>query len=228
MSTPSLEHVPSAGATADQALPGAVTARRLPRGHLVALLVFAAIVAGSWWRPLWPAEQALHHSLTVLAVAGLLWARWRLRLPLSSFVLVLVFLTLHTVAARWIYSYVPYEQWWHALTGAAPSGGRNHFDRLVHFGYGLLLAPVLVRVWCERGAGRGRAWLQAVQVIVSTGALYELFEWGIALTLAPDAAEAYNGQQGDPWDAHKDMALALLGAAVGATVAACRGSATRR
>ncbi|GAA1365069.1 DUF2238 domain-containing protein [Catellatospora chokoriensis] len=223
VNTPSLERLP-----AGQAAPDAVAPRRLPRGHLVALLVFAALVAASWWRPLWPAEQALHHSLTVLAVAGLLWAQWRLRLPLSSFVLVLVFLTLHTVAARWIYSYVPYEQWWQALAGTVPSGGRNHFDRLVHFGYGLLLAPVLVRAWRERGAGRGKAWLQAVQVIVSTGALYELFEWGVALTLAPDAAEAYNGQQGDGWDAQRDMALALAGAALGATVAVCRRSATRR
>ncbi|MEU8073948.1 DUF2238 domain-containing protein [Catellatospora citrea] len=239
MDTPAAEHVRAANTaapepvrpidtTADQARRGSATDGRLPRGHLVALLVFAAIVAVSWWRPLWPAEQALHHSLTVLAVAGLLWAQRRLRLPLSSFVLVLAFLTLHTVAARWIYSYVPYEQWWHTLTGAAPSGGRNHFDRLVHFGYGLLLAPVLVRAWRERGAGRGRAWLQAVQVIVSTGALYELFEWGIALTLAPDAAEAYNGQQGDGWDAQPDMALALAGAVLGATVAVCRRSATRR
>ncbi|MEV4418205.1 DUF2238 domain-containing protein [Catellatospora sp. NPDC049609] len=189
----------------------------------MALLIFAAILAATWWRPRWPVEQALHHSLTVLAVLGLLWAQRRLRLPLSSFVLVLTFLTLHTIAARWIYSYVPYEQWWQALTGAPLLGdGRNHFDRLVHFGYGLLLAPVLVRAWRERGAGRGRAWLQAVQVVVSTGALYELFEWGIAVALAPDAAEAYNGQQGDGWDAQKDMALALLGAALGAAVAALR------
>ncbi|MEV0457532.1 DUF2238 domain-containing protein [Catellatospora methionotrophica] len=209
-------------AHADQPRPGLTPAGRLPRGHLIALAVFAAIVAVSWWHPRWPAEQALHHSLTVLALAGLLWARWRLRLSLSSFMLVLLFLTLHTVAARWIYSYVPYEQWWQVLTGTVPSGGRNHFDRLVHFGYGLLLAPVLVQVWRGRGSGRGRAWLQAVQVIVSTGALYELFEWAIALSLAPDAAEAYNGQQGDLWDAQKDMALALLGAALGATVAALR------
>lgn len=195
----------------------------LPRAHLAALLAFALIVAVSWWRPLWPAEQALHHSLTVLAVAGLLWAQWRLRLPLGSFVLVLAFLTLHTIAARWIYSYVPYEQWWRSLTGSALLGGeRNHFDRLVHFAYGLLLAPVLVRVARDGGAGRARAWLSAVQVIVSTGALYELFEWAIALTLAPDAAEAYNGQQGDVWDAHQDMALALLGGALGAGLAALR------
>ena len=51
---------------------------------------------------------------------------------------------------------------------------------------------------------------------MSTSLLYELFEWGIATTLSPDAAEAYNGQQGDVWDAHKDMALALAGGIIAA------------
>ncbi|MFX8262476.1 DUF2238 domain-containing protein, partial [Acinetobacter baumannii] len=37
-------------------------------------------------------------------------------------------------------------------------------------------------------------------------------EWGVALALSPEQAEAYNGQQGDIWDAHKDMLLAALGA----------------
>jgi len=31
------------------------------------------------------------------------------------------------------------------------------------------------------------------------------------LQLYSDAAENYNGQQGDIWDAQKDMALAVLG-----------------
>lgn len=71
--------------------------------------------------------------------------------------------------------------------------------------------------------GRAR-WcaLAAVEIVLPTSALYELFEWGIALTLAPGAAEAYNGQQGDAWDGQKDMALALAGAIVGATLAALR------
>lgn len=55
-------------------------------------------------------------------------------------------------------------------------------------------------------------------MILSTSALYELFEWGIAIGLAPGAAEAYNGQQGDQWDAQKDMALATLGGMVSASL----------
>jgi putative membrane protein len=88
-----------------------------------------------------------------------------------------------------------------------------HFDRFVHLAYGLCFGPVIVAVL------RGRwAPLIAVEVVLSTSALYELFEWGIALTLAPGDAEAYNGQQGDMWDAHKDMALATAGALVGVLV----------
>ena len=41
--------------------------------------------------------------------------------------------------------------------------------------------------------------------------VYELFEWGIAVSLSEGMAESYNGQQGDLWDAHKDMGLAMLG-----------------
>lgn len=41
--------------------------------------------------------------------------------------------------------------------------------------------------------------------------IYELIEWGIAFGLSPEAAENYNGQQGDMWDAHKDMFLASVG-----------------
>lgn len=46
-------------------------------------------------------------------------------------------------------------------------------------------------------------------------ALYEIFEWGLTFALSPEDAGAYNGEQGDAWDAQKDMALALAGAAVG-------------
>ncbi|MEV6520697.1 DUF2238 domain-containing protein [Longispora sp. NPDC051575] len=188
-----------------------------------ALIAFALLFAATWWRPQWPAEQALHHSLTVLGLGLLFWVQRRRPLPRSSFLLVLAFLALHTVAARWLYSAVPYDDWTDALFGVRLSDAlgwrRNHFDRLVHLAYGLCLGPVLCRhlrealrwpaVWAALGA---------VTVVTATGALYELLEWGVSLLAPPELAEAYNGQQGDLWDAQKDMAIALLGVAVSATV----------
>lgn len=40
--------------------------------------------------------------------------------------------------------------------------------------------------------------------------IFELAEWLGAVTLAPDFADSYLGQQGDAWNAHKDMGLAAV------------------
>ena len=89
---------------------------------------------------------------------------------------------------------------------------RNHYDRLVHFSFGVLLFPYLVFV-CKKCFKQQRfitvfmAWL-----MIQTGSMiYELFEWLLTIVVSSDAADSYNGQQGDMWDAQKDMALALLG-----------------
>jgi putative membrane protein len=180
-------------------------------GHRWALALFCLIVAVTWLAPPWPLEQAMHSSLTLVAVGALLVAHKRFDLPLRTWVWALVFLTLHTVAARWIYSFVPYDDWTDWLLGVRLSEvfdwRRNHFDRLVHFAYGLCLTMML-----RLGT------LRSAELVLATSALYELFEWGVAVTLAPEMAEAYNGQQGDVWDAHKDTVLALLGALVASAV----------
>lgn len=51
---------------------------------------------------------------------------------------------LHILGARYIYSYVPYDEWMQALAGVTLTGSfalsRNHYDRVVHFAFGLLFA----------------------------------------------------------------------------------------
>lgn len=187
----------------------------MTRGHLWALALFGVVAVATWWDPPWPAEQALHSSLTLVALAVLGWVHKRVGLPLRVWVWALVFLALHTIAARWIYSFVPYDDWTDALLGVRLSDvfgwQRNHFDRLVHFSYGLCLTMML----------RLRP-LRSLEVVLATSALYELFEWGVAMTLAPGMAEAYNGQQGDVWDPHMDMALAFAGAVVAVVVQTAR------
>jgi putative membrane protein len=62
--------------------------------------------------------------------------------------------------------------------------------------------------------------LVALSIIMSASAGYEVFEWLVAIVMAPDWADSYNGQQGDAWDAQRDMALAAAGAVVGLAIAA--------
>ena len=185
------------------------------------LAAFFAVVAATWWHPIHPAEQAMHHSLTLIGLVALLLVQRARPLPYASFLLILIFLALHSVAARWIYSFVPYDDWTSALFGVRISDvfgwQRNNFDRLVHLSYGLCFGPVIFRALRDRTRW---APILAVDIVLSTSALYELFEWSIAMTLAPGAAEAYNGQQGDMRDAQKDMAIATIGAVIGVTLAA--------
>ncbi|GLZ32715.1 hypothetical protein Lesp02_49030 [Lentzea sp. NBRC 105346] len=78
---------------------------------------FGFLIAATWWNPPWPAEQALHDSLAVVALGLLGWVHKRRPLPVGTWAWALLFFGLHAVAARWIYSYVPYDEWTDALFG---------------------------------------------------------------------------------------------------------------
>ncbi|MBE7558890.1 DUF2238 domain-containing protein [bacterium] len=181
-----------------------------------ALILVGMIFLATWVKPPWPCEQALHSLLTLLAIVAL-WTYARRR-PIgdANFVLVCVFIAVHAFAARWLYSFVPYDAWLQNTLGfllnQAMGWERNHFDRLVHALYGVCLTPAVAEYFAgTHSAGRRRSFILALMVIVATGQCYEWFEWGVALFLAPDFAEAFNGQQGDMWDAHKDTLCALAG-----------------
>jgi putative membrane protein len=53
-------------------------------------------------------------------------------------------------------------------------------------------------------------------------------EWGAAVVFGGDLGQAYLGTQGDPWDAHWDMALAALGAMVTIAITFAVNAALRR
>jgi putative membrane protein len=177
-----------------------------------------ALLAATWIRPIWPLEQAMHGSLEVVALLWLLWHQRRWPMRDSHFLAICVFLCVHSLAARWLYSNVPYDAWLRHAFGWSPNDAfgwrRNHADRLIHFLYGLCFAPAL-RDWLARrwpGLSWRHAFALAVMLIMCSSLLYEWLEWAIALLMSPEAAESYNGQQGDVWDAHADMLLATLGA----------------
>ena len=111
-----------------------------------------------------------------------------------------------------------------AVPGVAPVprvAERNHFDRLVHFSYGLLLAYPIREMFLRIGNVRGFwGYFLPLDLTMSTSMLYELIEWGAAVAVGGDLGAAYLGTQGDIWDAHKDMALASLGALISMTVTA--------
>jgi putative membrane protein len=123
------------------------------------------------------------------------------------------------IGARYLYSFVPYDDWSEQLLGGRIGDyfgfERNHYDRFVHFAFGLLFVLPLWE-FSENRLRLRAIWLAiaAMCIVLAAGAIYEIAEWAVAMAFAPDWAEAYNGQQGDIWDAQKDMALAWAGSMV--------------
>lgn len=182
-------------------------------GALVLMTVVTSI------RPKFPDQTALNHIPTGAAVLWLAFSSRFYPLSRTSFALVIAFLMLHVLGARYSYSFVPYDDWSRRALGFGISEElgwtRNHFDRLVHLSFGLLVTPAVREVFVRHiGVTRKQSLLFALLFIMSASMFYELVEWAATFTLAPEQAETFNGQQGDPWDAHKDMALATGGALV--------------
>jgi len=187
-------------------------------------LLILSLIFAAWWlalaitplyRTIWLLENVL-----VLAVAALLFA-WRRRLLFSrvSYTLMFMFLFLHEVGAHYSYSEVPYDAWFEWLTGRTFNSlvgwERNNFDRIVHFSYGLLLAYPVREIFLRVADVRGFwGFFLPLDLTMSTSMLYEQLEWAAAELYGGGVGQAYVGAQGDVWDAHKDMALASLGALI--------------
>lgn len=197
-------------------------AARLPL-FLLAVFVIATVALGM--APRYRQDWLIENVLVLLALPVLVLGFRRLRFSHASYVCLFVFLLLHEVGAHYTYSEVPWDRWTSAWLGFSPSDAwgvsRNHFDRVVHFAYGLLVTPAVVELVAARTSLPGAwRWLVPISLITATSALYELFEWGAAVWFGGDLGVAYLGTQGDPWDAQQDMFLAVLGSVVAVAVLA--------
>lgn len=195
----------------------------LERKRLTLLAIYTGLFALlAIWAAIEPFDRkdwALENLLVVLAFVVLV-ATYRV-LPLSrvSYTLIFVFLCLHELGSHYTYAEVPYDAWTRAWFGVGFNESigweRNNYDRIVHFGYGLLLAYPVREVVLRVGDLRGFwGYFLPLDLTMSTSMLYELIEWGVAEVFGGDLGVAYLGTQGDVWDAQKDMALASSGALI--------------
>lgn len=186
---------------------------------LTLALLFSLLFAGLAINPHDRSDWALE-NLLVLAFALTLGLSYR-AFPLSrlSYTLIFLFLCLHEVGAHYTYSEVPYDAWMTAAFGVSLNEllgwERNNFDRVVHFLFGAFLVYPIRELYCRVANAKGFwGYFFPLELAMAASMLYELFEWGAATAFGGDLGVAYLGTQGDIWDAHKDMALASLGALV--------------
>lgn len=151
----------------------------------------------------------LENILIILSCVFLISMFKSFRLSNPSYLLIMIFLTLHTIGAHYSYSLTPID----GVLNRLFEFERNNYDRIVHFSFGLLLvypiSEVIKRCMKLKDAYSN---IFAVISILSAGAFYELIEMWIAKLVAPEIGLMFLGIQGDVWDTQNDIALALYGA----------------
>ena len=204
----------------------AVSSRFRSRYLLTLAVLLAAVIIRSGIGAHYPHDWLLENALVLgFAVPLLVFTYRRFPLSLISYTLIFAFLCLHELGAHWTYAEVPYNDWTHALVGTSLNEmlglERNHFDRVVHFLYGFLLAYPIREMFVRIADVRGFwGYFLPLDLTMSTSMLFELFEWAAAILFGGELGAAYLGTQGDIWDAHADMALASLGALIAMLVVA--------
>lgn len=191
----------------------------------VLCLALAVVIVVTGYRPErvfdWWLENAA--ALTFVTILGITYRR--LALSDLSYLLIFVYLSMHEWGAEYKYSDVPLGEWMKPWLGTT----RNHYDRVMHFSYGLLLAYPM-QEWFMRVVGVTSRWryLLPVESTLAFSAAYEMLEALAASVLTPERGEEFVGMQGDMWDSQKDMLMAGLGALAAMLIIAIVRTARRR
>lgn len=179
----------------------------------LALLMMAVVLLGisaihpydmaTWWMEVFP---------IFLGVPVLLATARRFPLTPLAYRLIFVHALILMVGGHYTYARVPLGFWVQEALGLA----RNHYDRLGHFAQGFVPALLAREVFLRATPLRRGGWLFFLVCCfaLALSATYEFVEWWAAL-IGGEAADAFLGTQGDPWDTQWDMLLALCGAVAG-------------
>ena len=198
------------------------------RYPLTLLALFGLLWIALAIAPVFRQDWLLENMLVFISVPWLVLTAKYLRFSNFAYTCLFVFFCLHAIGAHYTYSLVPYDQWFQALTGGSLNEmlgfQRNHYDRLIHFAYGLLIAPAAVEIFAHYGRyPRSWAYFFPLLFMASHAVIYELIEFAAAIVFGGDLGQAYLGTQGDIWDGQKDMAFALAGSTITITAMAIAG-----
>ena len=157
----------------------------------------------------------LENTLTFIFLFFLISTFKKFQFSDVSYMLTCVYLCLHVYGSKYTYAENPLGYWIKDQLHLS----RNHYDRIVHFSFGFLLAYPMREMflkWFKYPSWV--AWLLPIEITLSISAFYELIEWAVADVFFPAQGDAYLGTQGDIWDAQKDIFLAFSGAIIATTI----------
>ena len=197
----------------------AISKDRIPVKKNIWILAFMAVFAFVWSNSLIGttdiANWLLENTLTFIFVAFLVISYKKHQFSDLSYLLVCIYLCLHVYGSKYTYAENPFGYW----LKDAFNMSRNHYDRIVHFSFGFLLAYPMREMFLKwLKYPKWVAWLLPIEITLSISAFYELIEWAVADLFFKAQGDAYLGTQGDVWDAQKDIFLAFCGAIIATTI----------
>ena len=152
-------------------------------------------------------EKYLILLLVFIFLAVLVLTYKKLQFSDLSYLLIFIYLLLHVYGSKYTYAENPFGYWLQDFFDL----GRNHYDRIVHFSFGFLLAyPMRELFLVGFKFPNWVSWTLPIEITLSIGAFYELIEWSVADLFFKEQGAAYLGIQGDIWDAQKDIFLKNL------------------
>lgn len=197
----------------------AISPARVPvqRNYLLLFLIF--VFLSVWTSTLIGTSDInnwiLENTLVFMFLGFLIFTYKKYQFSDLSYLLICVYLSLHVYGSKYTYAENPLGYW----LQDALDWERNHYDRIVHFSFGFLLAyPMreLFLSWLKFPTWV--SWALPIEITLSVSGLYELIEWAVADVFFQAQGAAYLGTQGDIWDAQKDMFLATLGAVLATSI----------
>lgn len=161
------------------------------------------------------ANWILENTLVFLFLGFLVFNYKKFQFSDLSYLLVCVYLCLHIYGSKYTYAENPFGYW---LKDALDLS-RNHYDRIVHFSFGFLLAYPMREMFLKwLKFPTWVAWTLPIEITLSISGFYELIEWAVADVFFKAQGDAYLGTQGDIWDAQKDIFLAFIGSILATTI----------
>lgn len=180
-----------------------------PRELLVLLSIYAIGFTILAIRPYDRWDWALENffPLSMLVATTIVYPHYKF--TRLSYYLIFFYLFVQTYGGHYTYALAPPFNWLRDEFHLS----RNHYDRVAHFMLGFLMA-IPIREILLRYISASRRWLAFItaSIVLAIGAFYEFIEWWVAVLVTPDLGDKFLGTQGDIWDSHWDMFLALVGA----------------
>jgi len=184
---------------------------RQSREVLILFGIAAVLLVISGIKPTDRATWWLEAGPVVVGIPLLLWLRPRFPFTPLLYRLLFIHACIVMLGGHYTYAQVPLGDWvrdWFDLT-------RNNYDRLGHLAQGFIPAILMRELLWRNSPLRGSRWLPFLVVCfcLAFSALFEMFEWWVALIMG-GSADAFLALQGDVWDTQWDMFLALCGATI--------------